>query len=100
MTAEALPDKDLYERIFEDLKSRETNEPLTCADLARNRPTFYLYGTQDRVLRPYWASCFTDGAPEIWRVERLDGVGHTPILEAPEETAKLYLEFLQAPAHR
>lgn len=95
LTDEALPKKDLFLRIFEDLKELETREPLTCADLDPSRPTFFLYGARDRVLRPYWASCFSNSPPDSWVQERVPGVGHSPIIERPRRTARAYLMFLQ-----
>lgn len=100
MTDEALHREGHFKGIFDYLENLETTQPLTCADLDRDRPTFYLYGAEDRVLRPYWAECFASGAPDVWKIKRLGGVGHTPILERPKQTAELYLEFLHGLAGR
>jgi pimeloyl-ACP methyl ester carboxylesterase len=98
LTDEALASEDHFERIFEDLKARETDHPLTCEDLDRDRPTFYLYGDKDRVLRPYWAGCFSNGHPDSWVPMTMEGVGHTPFAEQAKKTAMTYLDFLQAVA--
>ena len=98
MTKEALPRKKHYERIFFVLKELETKSPLTCDDLAPTLPTFYLYGEEDRVLEPYWASCFTSSSPDSWVRKAVPGVGHSPNVEWAKKTAHAYLEFLRGPA--
>ena len=98
MTDEALPRKNLYLRIFDDIKELETKDPLICDDLKPARPTFYLYGAEDRVLRPYWASCFSSSSPDSWVLERVPGVGHSPNVEWAKGTARAYLKFLHGRA--
>ncbi|MGB3454860.1 MAG: alpha/beta fold hydrolase, partial [Litorimonas sp.] len=46
-------------------------------------PTVVLWGAQDAVLPVDHADRFAEALPDA-RVERLDGVGHLPQLEAPE----------------
>lgn len=98
LTDEALPKKDLFLRIFEALKELETTDPLTCADLDPARPTLFLYGARDRVLRPYWASCFSDSSPDSWVLEKVPGVGHSPNVEWAKGSALAYLKFLHGQA--
>ena len=59
-------------------------------------PTLILWGDRDQVLDVSGASLLAD-AMEDARVEIMPGVGHLPMLEDPEGTAALYLEFLELP---
>ncbi len=59
-------------------------------------PTLILWGDRDQVLDVSGASLLAD-AMEDARVEIMPGVGHLPMLEDPEGTAALYLEFLGLP---
>jgi len=60
-------------------------------------PVLVLFGTDDRRWRSSSAAayCAVPGA----RVELLPGVGHTPMLEDPQATGKLLLEFAAIAAH-
>jgi pimeloyl-ACP methyl ester carboxylesterase len=57
-------------------------------------PVLVIFGTDDRRWRSASAAAYRDvpGA----RVELLPGVGHTPIVEDPQTTAKLLLDFAAA----
>jgi len=59
-------------------------------------PVLVIFGTDDRRWRSSSAADYraVPGA----RVELLPGVGHTPIVEDPQTTAKLLLDFASAPA--
>ena len=62
-------------------------------------PTLVTWGTKDRVLHPSGADTLVDVLPDA-RVQKLPGIGHLPMLEAPEETAAGYLAFLDAATRR
>ena len=82
-----------YSKIFVQL-SRD--EPLAASELQGIRqPTFLLWGEGDRVLDPARSEEFASNIPRI-QVEKWKGIGHTPILEASKETAKVYLAFLES----
>ncbi len=59
-------------------------------------PVLVIFGTDDRRWRSASAAAYRDvpGA----RVELLPGVGHTPMVEDPQPTAKLLLDFAAAQA--
>jgi pimeloyl-ACP methyl ester carboxylesterase len=57
-------------------------------------PVLVIFGTADRRWEPSSAHQY-EAVPNA-RVEMLPGVGHIPILEAPEETSKLLLGFAAA----
>jgi len=57
-------------------------------------PTFIIWGAQDRVLHVSGARILQSVIPAA-AAEVMDGVGHLPMIEKPEETAGLYLRFLK-----
>jgi pimeloyl-ACP methyl ester carboxylesterase len=57
-------------------------------------PTLLLHGDSDRLLRHHGLDDIAALRPD-WRLELLQGVGHSPHLEAPAETARLILEHLR-----
>jgi pimeloyl-ACP methyl ester carboxylesterase len=75
------------------LRQRSLPDRLTALGL----PVLVIFGTDDKRWRSSSAGAYrvVPGA----RVELLPGVGHTPIMEDPETTAALLLEFAAAAAH-
>jgi pimeloyl-ACP methyl ester carboxylesterase len=61
-------------------------------------PALIIFGRADRRWNPASADQY-DGIPGA-RVERLLGVGHIPMLEAPDETSSLLLTFAANPTGR
>jgi pimeloyl-ACP methyl ester carboxylesterase len=59
---------------------------------ALNKPLLVIFGTEDRRLRSSSAAEY--GAIPGARVELLSGVGHSPMLENPPDTATLLLAFI------
>ncbi len=57
------------------------------------RPALVLWGTVDPVARMAVADALADEIPGA-RLHRLDGVGHYPMLEAPDRWAQAVLDFL------
>ena len=58
------------------------------------QPTLVIWGAQDRVLSPTAAPIWGDLLPDA-RVVILSGVGHAPMMEVPEEAARLTIDFLR-----
>lgn len=58
-------------------------------------PTHLVICEKDRVLpHPRFTRHFTDHLPSDTRVTHLDGVGHIPMYEAPQQVADLIVEFV------
>jgi pimeloyl-ACP methyl ester carboxylesterase len=70
------------------ITERSVPERLTALEV----PVLVLFGTADPRWEPSSAHQY-DAVPKA-RVELLPGVGHLPILEAPEVTSKLLLDFM------
>jgi pimeloyl-ACP methyl ester carboxylesterase len=58
-------------------------------------PTLVLFGKEDRIINPSAAISFGERMPTA-KIILLDGVGHLPMEEAPEQTAKAITDFLTA----
>ncbi|MGH6650289.1 MAG: alpha/beta fold hydrolase [Sphingopyxis sp.] len=57
-------------------------------------PTLILFGKQDRLINPTAAQSFHERMPGS-EVVLLDGIGHLPMEEAPDETAVAIADFLK-----
>jgi len=89
---EAIAHEPLYQKIFKQLLS-SVDSPLEIVLEGLPVPTLIIWGAQDRVLHVSGAKILESVIPKA-RVEVIDAVGHLPMIEKPEETAKLYLSFL------
>lgn len=56
-------------------------------------PVLLVWGAEDAVIDPSAAEVWVDGLPNA-TLEILDGVGHVPMTEQPEETADLFVRFV------
>lgn len=75
------------------ITERSLPERLTALDL----PVLAVFGTADRRWDPASSIHQYDAVPNA-RVERLPDVGHLPMLEAPDATSRLLLDFAAAGA--
>jgi len=57
------------------------------------QPTLLIWGANDPLLKPVWAERYLELLPHA-ALRRIDGCGHMPAVEAPEQTKDLILEFL------
>ena len=55
-------------------------------------PVLIVWGKEDRILDYRNGEAFLEAIPGA-RLEILEGIGHAPMIEAPEESARLFLEF-------
>lgn len=56
-------------------------------------PVLVVWGKQDRIIDYRNGALFVEAIPDA-RLELLDGIGHAPMLEAPERSAQLFRTFL------
>jgi pimeloyl-ACP methyl ester carboxylesterase len=56
-------------------------------------PTLVLFGKEDRIINPSAAKSFQERKPDV-TVVLLDGIGHLPMEEAPDVTARAIRDFL------
>ena len=57
------------------------------------QPTLILWGKQDRILDVSAADVFHDNLVNSQMI-LMDGIGHMPMFEAPNESAEYYRQFL------
>ncbi|GAA3368539.1 hypothetical protein GCM10020367_07300 [Streptomyces sannanensis] len=70
--------------------------PVPARLTALGKPLLVIFGEEDRRWRPSSATDYT--AVPGARVETLPGLGHSPMLEDPQQTMALLLPFLEAHA--
>lgn len=96
---EAIDHQPLNKKIFKQLRSSSDVPPLEVLLNGLPVPTLIVWGSQDRVLHVSGAKILESVIPNA-RAEIMDSVGHLPMIEKPEKTAGLYLNFLDVPFGR
>lgn len=87
MARKAVANRGINKKIFDDI--REDADADFAGTLAGiDVPTLVLWGTEDRVISVRNASLVAEALPNS-RLEILEGIGHVPMIEAPERTAEL-----------
>lgn len=61
-------------------------------------PTMILWGAEDRIIHVDNASVFNQLIPNSQTIV-LEGIGHAPMIEVPEKSAKLYIDFINSLPH-
>jgi abhydrolase domain-containing protein 6 len=89
----AISDTKLKEKIFADIISGST-PPLEAKLNKINAPTLILWGDKDRILDVSSTKILEKGLSNSKTIIMKE-MGHIPQLERPEETANLYIDFLQ-----
>ena len=90
---EAIEHQSLNRKIFKQLRSSVDAPPLEAMLKGLPVPTLIVWGLQDRVLHVSGAMILEAVMPKA-KTEVMNAVGHLPMIEKPEETAALYLSFL------
>ena len=91
---EAIEHQSLNRKIFKQLRSSVDDPPLETMLKDLPVPTLIVWGEQDRVLHVSGAKILEAVMPNA-KTEIMDAVGHLPMIEKPEETAGLYLGFIE-----
>lgn len=92
LVKEAIKNQDRNRKIWQMIKGSDLNEPMESLLKDINVKTFILWGAEDRVLDPSGAKIL-ESLMKNSKAIVLENIGHVPMIEIPEETAKLYLEF-------
>lgn len=82
----------LYSKIFHEVLAETL--PLEKALENMTIPTQVLWGTEDRILDKSGGDVLCRVMPES-KCELIEGAGHVPMIEYPEETAELFLTFIR-----
>ena len=90
----AVANEAINRKIFKDLHKAL---PYAFSDAIEKitAPSLILWGAEDRVIHVNNASIFVKQIPNSQTVI-LAGVGHAPMIEVPEESAKKYIDFIDS----
>ena len=94
LVKEAIKNKDRNTKIFQLIKDPDMNEPMESLLKNSKVKTFILWGDKDRVLDSSGAEIL-ESIIKNSKAVVLKDIGHVPMIEVPEKTAELYLDFLK-----
>ena len=86
----AVENYPLHSRIYDEIAKDSLQLEALLPGLAA--PTLVLWGAEDRVTDPSGAEVVKRLLPRA-QIAILPGVGHIPMIEAPKQSARLFLEF-------
>jgi pimeloyl-ACP methyl ester carboxylesterase len=93
MEEKAIANRDVNTVIFNDIRDSTMASQFSEDITAIKAPVLIIWGTEDRITDPRNADIFVQRIPDARKV-LLDGIGHAPMIEAPEKSAALFREFL------
>jgi abhydrolase domain-containing protein 6 len=94
LAARAAADYPLHSKIFFEINGEWVATPLEKAVAGLQTPTRIVWGERDNLLPIANAEQLRAAMPNS-SVLRLPGIGHIPMIEAPEVVAQDYLEFVE-----
>jgi abhydrolase domain-containing protein 6 len=92
MEERALANQEVNEVIFAAIRDAGFESDFRNAIKRIEDPVLIVWGKEDRVFDYRNGEVFLKAIPGS-RLEILEGIGHAPMVEAPEESARLFLEF-------
>ncbi len=97
MAEKAIANEAINRKIFSDFHGEHT---YSFEDEIKKitAPTLILWGVEDRIIDVRNASIFKQLIPHS-QVVILEGVGHAPMIEVPEKSAKIYMDFISSLQH-
>ncbi|WP_150911094.1 alpha/beta fold hydrolase [Marinobacter halotolerans] len=93
MEEKAIANRDVNTVIFNDIRDSTMASQFSEDITAIKAPVLIIWGQEDRITDPRNADIFVQQIPDARKV-LLDGIGHAPMIEAPEKSAALFREFL------
>ena len=93
MEEKAIANKEINTAIFNDIRDSTMASEFRQSITAIQAPVLIIWGKEDRITDPRNAEIFVQQIPDARKV-LLDGVGHAPMIEVPEESASLFRHFL------
>ncbi|MFP3977168.1 MULTISPECIES: alpha/beta fold hydrolase [Marinobacter] len=94
MEEKAIANQEVNNVIFEAIKEVGFTTDFRDAIKRIEDPVLIVWGKEDRILDYRNGAIFQKTIPGS-QLEILDGIGHAPMIEAPEESARLFLEFAE-----
>ncbi|AZR41689.1 alpha/beta fold hydrolase [Marinobacter salarius] len=93
MEEKAIANRDVNEVIFDAIRDTGYEDDFRNAITRIQAPVLVVWGMEDRVINYRNADVFVERIPDARKV-LLEGVGHAPMVEVPEESAGLFREFV------
>jgi abhydrolase domain-containing protein 6 len=90
----AVADQKIKEKVFAEIHGSQKFDFEAALQSIRS-PALILWGTKDRILNVKNVAVFGRLIPNA-RVQLLEGIGHVPMIEAPEETASICGAFFRS----
>ncbi len=94
MEEKSIANATINDKIFKDIVVNHHDYDFKAALSNIKAPTLILWGKQDRAISVENAEIFEQLIPTSKKV-LFDGVGHAPMIEIPEESAKIFVAFIQ-----
>ncbi|MBQ0831756.1 alpha/beta hydrolase [Marinobacter sp.] len=92
MEEQAIANQDVNKVIFAAIQEAGFKSEFRNTIKNIEDPTLIVWGKEDRILDYRNGDVFQEIIPGA-RLEVMEGIGHAPMIEAPEESARLFLEF-------
>jgi pimeloyl-ACP methyl ester carboxylesterase len=96
MEERAIANRDVNEVIFAAIRDAGFESGFRNAITRIQAPVLIIWGKEDRVINYRNGEVFAATIPDA-RLELMEGIGHAPMVEAPEESAELFRAFLGQP---
>ncbi|MBS8240295.1 alpha/beta fold hydrolase [Marinobacter lipolyticus] len=93
MEQKAIANREVNEVIFAAIRDTGFESDFRNAISDISAPVLVIWGKQDRVINYRNADSFVAAIPRAQKVI-LDDIGHAPMVEAPEESARLFRDFI------
>ena len=92
----AIANREVNEVIFAAIRDAGFESDFRNAITRIQAPVLIIWGKEDRVINYRNGEVFAAAIPNA-RLELMDGIGHAPMVEAPEESAELFRTFIGQP---
>ncbi|WP_372964679.1 alpha/beta fold hydrolase [Marinobacter sp.] len=92
MEEQAIANQEINKVIFTDIQEAGFESDFRNAITQIEGPVLIVWGKEDRILDYRNAILFQEAISGS-QLKLLEGIGHAPMIEAPEESARLFLEF-------
>ena len=96
MEERAIANRDVNEVIFAAIRDAGFESDFRNAITRIQAPVLIIWGKEDRVINYRNGKVFAAAIPDA-RLELMEGIGHAPMVEAPEESAELFRAFIGQP---
>jgi pimeloyl-ACP methyl ester carboxylesterase len=93
----ALANETINKVIFAAIRDANVESDFRTIIARIEDPVLIVWGKEDRVINYRNGDVFVSIIPDA-QLKILDGVGHMPMIEAPEESARLFIEFAKSHA--